>query len=483
MRRLLGLIAVLLFLPAVTLGQDQKGMKVMIFPIKVKSKSAAEAFSNDLAAVLGAELSKEEKLEIATGKPFLAAVQEKKVDPARLARIAERHEIDIVIWGDVSKLEEGYSLELWAVGPDPAKKPNFFSATGKNMEDLIGKIKNLAVEIGTAVLKRPKIGEIKIEGNKRVENEAILNKLDLKPGAPFRRSALAEDIREIYSLGYFEDVQIRAEETAKGEVDLHIILTERPYLKELNVRGNTVFSKDEILDTLTQKSKEVVSAEKVRNDIAKIKQMYEKKGYYQPKIDYEIKELDRTQADLTFKIDEGQKSYLTEIQFDGNKKISSSELKKIMSVKEKSWFWFVDDSGTFTSDKLEENRMRLFAYYLDNGYITAQVGAPEVNIQGAKVKVTYPIREGNRYQVRKVDVTGDLIVPREALLEKLKTKERTWFKRGNVADDIKDLTKIYNDMGYAYADVEPIQNINDSHPGREFLDLTYRIRKGERVTI
>jgi len=480
MKRLLGLMAVLIFLPVTAFGQDQKTVKMMIFPIKVITKTGEDGFSGELAQVLKAELSREGDLDVVIGGSFISAVQEKKVDPARLARIAERHGINIVVWGNVSKLDEGYSLELWAMEPESRKQPHLFSATGKDMEDLLGKLKTVALDIGTTVLKRPKIGEIKIEGNKRVENEAILNKLDLKPGAPFRRSALAEDIREIYSLGYFEDVQIRAEDTPNGEVDLRIVLTERPYLNNRDVQGNTVFSKDEILDALTQKSKDVVSAEKIRNDISKIKQMYEKKGYYQPKIDYEIKELDRNQADLTFKIDEGQKSFLTDIVFDGNKNISASELKKALSVKEKTWFWFVDDSGTFTSDKLEENRMRLFAYYLDNGYITAQVGAPDVQIQGASVKVTYPIREGNRYQVRKVDVTGDLIVPREQVLEKLHTKEKTWFKRSQVADDIKELTKLYNDMGYAYADVEPVQNINDEH---KFLDLTYRVRKGDRVTI
>ncbi|MDQ1239216.1 MAG: outer membrane protein insertion porin family, partial [Thermodesulfobacteriota bacterium] len=128
----------------------------------------------------------------------------------------------------------------------------------------------------------------------------------------------------------------------------------------------------------------------------------------------------------------------------------------------------------------EENRMRLLAYYLDNGFVNVQVGVPDVDIQGNKVKVTYPIREGDRYQVRKIDVEGDLLIPKEELLSALQTKPKTWFKRSTVAEDIKTITKLYNNRGYAYADVEPRQKINDQY---KFLDLTYKVSQGDQVTI
>ena len=48
-----------------------------------------------------------------------------------------------------------------------------------------------------------------------MQKEAILNKLDLKPGSPFRKSAIGDDIREIYGMGYFDDVQIRADNVAR----------------------------------------------------------------------------------------------------------------------------------------------------------------------------------------------------------------------------------------------------------------------------
>ncbi|MDQ1239641.1 MAG: outer membrane protein insertion porin family, partial [Thermodesulfobacteriota bacterium] len=392
MKRLLISAIALILIPVAILAQQTGSRKFMIFPIKVVSEGTAPTFSNEVAAVLGSELSKEGDLDIISGRAFLSAIENARVDPERLLRIAERTGSSAFAWGTISKLTDGYSLEISAMRAAARSRPKLFTATGKTMEELLQKLQQLAVEIGSSVLDRPKIGAIKIEGNNRIQKDAILNRLDMKSGTPFRRSAIGDEIREIYGMGYFDDVQITAEETGTGEVDLKIVLKERPSIKNIEVQGNKVLTKDEVLDALTTKSFSVASVEKIRNDIEKLKQMYEKKGHYQPKIDYEIKELSRNEASLIFKIDEGPKSYLTELVFDGRNKISDKELQKIMTIKEKSWFWFLDESGVFSKEKLEENRMRLLAYYLDNGFVNVQVGVPDVDIQGNKVKVTYPIR-------------------------------------------------------------------------------------------
>ncbi len=480
MKRLLGFMAVLLLLPALSLAEEPQIKKIIIFPFKTVEKGSPEGLSNEVAAILGAQLEREGGISIMSGGPFSEVVRGKVVDPARIARIANRTDSVAAIWGSISKLEDGYSIDVSVMGKDERKKPRQFSSTGKDMEELIARLKDLAAEIGTVVLDRPKIGSINIEGNRRVQKETILNKLGTKPGETFSRSALSDEIRELYNMGYFDDVQIRAEDTPTGQVDLNITLKERPSIKNIEIEGNKVFAKDELLDTLTTKSFTVASTAKIRDDIAKIKKMYEKEGYYQPKIDYEIKELTRDEAKLVFKIEEGRKSFVTDIVFEGREKLPEKELAKLMTIKEKSWFWFLDESGAFTTDKLEENRMRIAAAYMENGFINVQVGAPKVDIHEGKVKITFPIREGNRFQVRKVDVEGDLLVPREKLLSELSVRPHTWIKRSSLGEDLKTLTRLYNNMGYAYVDVEPRQKVNEQH---NFVDLTYRITKGEKVSI
>ncbi|MFH1114131.1 MAG: outer membrane protein assembly factor BamA [Pseudomonadota bacterium] len=480
MTKVSAIILILLLISAVPWAQEPEQKTILIFPFKVKSPKAADTFSNEMAAALGGELSREGDVRTLVGNQFVSAVQPQRIDPTRLKRIGVRIGADILIWGTVTKLETGYSLELWGLDPGRSSRPRLFTTTGKDMRELVAGMKTLAVDIGGAMLDRPKIGKINVEGNRRVQTDTILNKLDMKAGTQFRKSSIGEDIRRVYDLGYFDDVQIRAEKTADGQVDLKLEVKERPFIKDIEITGNTVFSKDEILDRLLTKRLNVASVEKIRDDIQKIKDMYEKEGYYEPKIEYEIRELSRDEANLVFTISEGVKSYLTEIVLEGRKSIPEADIEKILKVKEKSWFWLLDESGTFTREKLEEDRKRIIAYYLDNGFVKVQVGAPQVGIKDGRVKVTYPIREGNRFQVRKVDVTGDLIVPEEKLKEELQTKPKTWVKRSLIGEDIRALQKLYNNMGYAYVDVNPEQKGNEEH---NFIDISYNVTKGDRISV
>ncbi len=481
MKKLYCITVLLVLLPVLSFGQETETKRIMIFPLKSVSKTGKVSFTAEPTLLLGNELEREGGVDLVPGQSFVSLVEGKKVDVKRIARMGQRMGLDAVLWGTVRSLKDGYSLELWAMGKDPKKKPKFFSTSGKDMETLFTAMGDLAVEIGRVVLGRPTIGAIKVEGNKRIETPTILSVLKMKAGAPFSRSGVAKDIRAIYSLGYFDDVQIKTEKGKDGRVDLNIIVKERPFIKEIGVTGNKQFSKDQILDALTTESLRVLSPRKIANDIVKLKKMYEKEGFYEPKITYEIKELSRNEAKLVFKIKEGVKSYLTKIILDGAKKISAKELKRIaLNIKEKTWYWFLDESGTFTREKLEENRRRLMGYYLNKGFLDVQVGAPKMEVKGGTVTVTYPIKEGPRFQVRKVAVTGDLIMPKKTLRKLLGTKPKTWCNSRTVHDDVETLTKIYNNAGYANADVEPIRKLNTDY---DFVDLTYRITKGKKVKI
>ena len=49
---------------------------------------------------------------------------------------------------------------------------------------------------------------IQFEGLRRVEAPAVKLVLSSRQGKPFSRANVAEDIRAIYGMGYFDDVQV-----------------------------------------------------------------------------------------------------------------------------------------------------------------------------------------------------------------------------------------------------------------------------------
>ena len=55
-----------------------------------------------------------------------------------------------------------------------------------------------------------------MQGNRRVQEAVILGRVNSKVGAPFQPSRLAEDVRSIFGLGFFDDVQLKVEDFEGG---------------------------------------------------------------------------------------------------------------------------------------------------------------------------------------------------------------------------------------------------------------------------
>ena len=132
MRRLAILSLVLVLVPLACLGQDEEPEKtILIFPFKKVEDGKRAGWSPELAAVLGAELSREGDVKIGQARPFASIIQQSRIDPARMGRFARRVGAYAVMWGTVSKLREGYSVEVNVMTASPRAKPELFSRRGK----------------------------------------------------------------------------------------------------------------------------------------------------------------------------------------------------------------------------------------------------------------------------------------------------------------------------------------------------------------
>lgn len=74
-----------------------------------------------------------------------------------------------------------------------------------------------------------RIGEIRISGNTRTKEKVIRRELAIYPGDVFRRSLLARSQREVFALGYFDDVQVGfdAKDPQSNVIDLEMKVKER----------------------------------------------------------------------------------------------------------------------------------------------------------------------------------------------------------------------------------------------------------------
>ena len=121
-------------------------------------------------------------------------------------------------------------------------------------------------------------------------------------------------------------------------------------------------------------------------------------------------------------------------------------------------------------------------HYFDNGYINADIVEHRVLLSQDKkwFYITMALTEGEQFRIGTVDIKGELLVPREELLDKLNLKTGDIFNRTRLSKGIEAVADVYGDKGYAYADIKPMTKVDDK---TRTIDITIDIRKNELVYI
>jgi outer membrane protein insertion porin family len=86
--------------------------------------------------------------------------------------------------------------------------------------------------------------------------------------------------------------------------------------------------------------------------------------------------------------------------------------------------------------------------------------------------------EGPRFKVGKVALTGDLILSEEELNASLKISQEEFYNREILRNDVLELTDLYANQGFAYADIAPKVK---QDPENLVVDITFDIKKGQKV--
>ena len=86
-----------------------------------------------------------------------------------------------------------------------------------------------------------RIQRIEIEGNHHIERQAILGKLSIQSGDLFSTEQVRQQIQKIYSMGFFEEVDVTTQLDANG-VDVVFRVKEKPFTVEVVYDGNDELS-------------------------------------------------------------------------------------------------------------------------------------------------------------------------------------------------------------------------------------------------
>ncbi|WP_233587642.1 outer membrane protein assembly factor BamA [Corallococcus sp. CA049B] len=332
----------------------------------------------------------------------------------------------------------------------------------------------------TNVSSSDRVVEIRIEGNRRVESEAVRRAMRTRVGDPLTRSA--EDLRAIWALGYFTDVQLLAQRLANG-IAYVVRVSERPTIRAVALQGNEELNAEDLKEQLDLKIGSILDIEAVRATQKKIQEKYVEKGYFLAEVNYKLEPVDGGAAvTVVYLINEHSKVMVKQIVLQGAEQVSPEELKATMITKEGGFLSFFTGEGTYREEAFQRDLAVIQIAYYDRGFINVRVDKPTVQLSADKrdIYITLHITEGEPYDIGKIDFAGDLERPPEELLKLMKSRSKERFNRGQLSTDISAISDVYFDKGYAYANINPVTSVNAED---RTVDLTFDIQKGPLVNI
>lgn len=322
-----------------------------------------------------------------------------------------------------------------------------------------------------------KIDRIDVVGIKKVEKEAVLEKIGARPGMTLDNYLLKKDLEKIYSMKYFESVEAH-QDTENGKNILRFQLKEKPIITKITFEGNDGLSDDDLKGQVKSKVFSILDTTTIKSDVQALLKFYEEKGYFLASVDYKEKVLNAENIELIFSIKEYDKVKVKKINFLGNIALKDDELKGIMQTQEDTLFSFMSGSGNFKEINFQTDIERLKHYYRIKGHLQINVGTPEITVSEDKkwVFITIKIAEGPQFTVNKISFQGEVLFPEAELYEKMVLKEQETYSEESLRKDIQMLTEMYQDEGYAFANV--IRNLNVV-PGENKVNVEFSFEKGK----
>ncbi|MGA1434367.1 MAG: POTRA domain-containing protein, partial [Candidatus Kapaibacteriota bacterium] len=268
------------------------------------------------------------------------------------------------------------------------------------------------------------IAGVSVEGNTYSDAQTIITISGLKVGEEIKIPGpkQQEAIKNLWLRNQFESIDIIIEKITASGIFLTIKVKEFQRFSWLDVKGADKVSVKDIEKAIGKIKGDILSA--YEEDLARdaVRALYEKEGLMYAKIETNVIPTDTgLYARLEMVIEEGADFYVDTIRFNGNAKLSSTDLAGALEdTKTKTW-WKFWSSTKFDKLKYEEDKKKLLQFFRSKGFIDADIIKDTViyHPETQKVSIQLDVFEGKQYILRSVTFEGNTVYPQELLFRRL----------------------------------------------------------------
>lgn len=321
--------------------------------------------------------------------------------------------------------------------------------------------------------------EVVFKGAATLDPNRVRAQMSTRSGEPYTDESVERDIRTIYATGAVENVDIQAV-NAPGGVKVIVTLSGRGAIGEINFVGNAAFDNKKLREEIEVAAGDPVDDAKLTTAQQKIRELYEKKGFSDVLITYDVTASSKEGfSSVLFKIEEGARGLIGEIRFEGNNAISSRNLKSKIKSKERTFYRLWGKAGKLDNQTLIDDVTAIQEAYQDEGYVYAKVGYRREPMDEKSTALIFEINEGGKYDVASVELNGITIFTKDELTPAILTEAGYTYSGSDVKGDEKMIRDYYGSRGYADANVDT--QLTDAGPGK--LNVIYNVTEGSKSFI
>ena len=357
----------------------------------------------------------------------------------------------------------------------------------------------VAFQAGYGQARFTRVEDVLIVGNRRILESTVLFYVQTQEGGLYDEAQILRDYRSLLGTNFFDDLTVKIRSGETGAIVVFEV-RERPLIRAVEYEEMKSFKESDVLERFRDMRVGLTidsPFDPARLPMARraIQSLLDLNGRPLGRVEVEVEEITSYSVRLIFKLDEGPKVRIGDIQFEGNIVFKDGELRKALEVtKIRGPITLWKGHDKYIKDKLEFDIFtNLLARYREFGYFQAKAGEPKVRIVEAKrgvlvgfrkTKQQYfieiPIEEGDQYRYRNFEVTGATAVEVDAISRVYGIEPgqiANWVALKEANDLLK---KSYSQMGFLDMEVVPQLSFDEDE---KTIDIALAITEGNRYIV
>ena len=304
------------------------------------------------------------------------------------------------------------------------------------------------------------INKINISGLETVSRGSVLSYLAIEVNEDLNPDLLPSLKQNLLQKDLFKDISVSIDNN-----ELNINVVENPTIKYFEING---FKDDEVINSeIVEKiilnfnlsAGQVFAPDNLKKLIDNLKFLYQEKAFYNTLINLKQTIDDKNRIGIELNINEGDRALIQSFNIIGNNFYTNKDILDNFNIGLPDFYLmnFFTKKDHFSKKELNAGIQKITNKYLESGFLDFKVSNIEIKHikEVNKLDMTIFIEEGIQYKIANVQFSGNLLgFSHRKLREQIQLEDNEIFQRKKILQGVSKIQKLYNDLGYLYADVK-----------------------------